>query len=80
MRLEEMGEVQIEVIFPMIVSLLLLLVTVGNSNNKEKIIGKIRGAGLLQCADVVQGLRDTIIGGRGFVERGMELLYNSTGV
>ena len=69
-----MGEVQIEGVTEG------AQVAFGNSNNKEKIIGKIRGAGLLQCADVVQGLRDTIISGRGFVERGMELLYNSTGV
>jgi hypothetical protein len=74
MRLEEMGVVQIEWVTEG------AQVAFGNSNNKEKIIGKIRGAGLLQRVDVVQGLRDTLIGGRGFVERGMELLYNSTGV
>ena len=45
-----------------------------------EIVGKTQGRGMLNEVVIVAGLRSPLIGGRGFIDRGMELKYTDEGV
>ena len=45
-----------------------------------EIVGKTQGRGMLNEVVIVAGLRNPLIGGRGFIDRGMELKYTDEGV